>query len=121
MKLPEFEVGRITLGDLVDLVAEQMPDQMAVEYLEPKRISHTYKEFNEICRKVAKGLMAMGVQKGDHIAIWANNVPEWLYLQFGSPKMGAVLVTVNTNYRSFELEYLLKQSDATTLFFNRRS
>ncbi|GAB6888501.1 AMP-binding protein [Desulfothermus okinawensis JCM 13304] len=116
MKLPEFEVGRITLGDLVDLVAEQMPDQMAVEYLEPKRISHTYKEFNEICRKVAKGLMAMGVQKGDHIAIWANNVPEWLYLQFGSPKMGAVLVTVNTNYRSFELEYLLKQSDATTLF-----
>ncbi len=115
LSLPKFEVGKITLGDLVDLVAEQMPDQMAVEYLEP-RISHTYREFNEICRQVAKGLMAMGVKKGDHIAIWANNVPEWLYLQFGSPKMGAVLVTVNTNYRAFELEYLLKQSDSTTLF-----
>ncbi|WP_461834568.1 AMP-binding protein [Desulfothermus sp.] len=116
MELPRFEVGKITLGDLVDLVAEQMPDQMAVEYLEPKRISHTYREFNEICRQVAKGLLAMGVKKGDHIAVWANNVPEWLYLQFGSPKMGAVLVTVNTNYRAFELEYLLKQSDSTTLF-----
>jgi fatty-acyl-CoA synthase len=115
MRLPEFEVGKITIGDLVDLVATQMPDQMAVEYLEP-RISHTYKEFNEICKDVAKGLMAMGVKKGEHIAIWANNVPEWLYLQFGSPKMGAVLVTVNTNYRAFELEYLLKQSDTTTLF-----
>lgn len=64
MKLPEFEVGRITLGDLVDLVAEQMPDQMAVEYLEPKRISHTYKEFNEICRKVAKALWPWESKKG---------------------------------------------------------
>ncbi len=114
-KLPEFEVGKVTIGQLVDIVAEQMPDQMAVEYLEPK-VRHTYKEFNEVCRQLAKGLMALGIKKGEHIAIWANNVPEWLYLQFGSPKMGAVLVTVNTNYRSFELEYLLKQSDTTTLF-----
>ncbi len=114
-KLPEFEVGKVTIGQLVDIVAEQMPDQMAVEYLEPE-VRYTYKEFNEVCRQVAKGLMALGLKKGEHIAIWANNVPEWLYLQFGSPKMGAVLVTVNTNYRSFELEYLLKQSDTTTLF-----
>ena len=114
-KLPEFEVGKVTIGELVDIVASQMPDQMAVEYLEPE-VRYTYKEFNEVCRNVAKGLMALGVKKGEHIAIWANNVPEWLYLQFGSPKMGAVLVTVNTNYRAFELEYLLKQSDTTTLF-----
>jgi len=60
--------------------------------------------------------MALGIQKGENIAIWANNVPEWVLLQFGSCKMGAVLVTVNTNYRSFELEYLMKQSDSTTLF-----
>ena len=57
----------------------------------------------------------MGWRKGDHIAIWANNVPEWLFTQFGTGKMGGVLVTVNTNYRSFELEYLMRQSDATTL------
>ena len=59
--------------------------------------------------------MALGIERGEHIAVWANNVPEWVYLQFGSARMGAVLVTVNTNYRAFELEYLLKQSDATTL------
>ena len=60
--------------------------------------------------------MALGIEKGEHIAIWANNVPEWVYCQFGTSKMGAVLVTVNTNYRAFEFEYLMKQSDATTLF-----
>jgi fatty-acyl-CoA synthase len=59
--------------------------------------------------------MKLGVQKGEHIAIWATNVPQWVITQFGSAKMGAVLVTVNTNYKIFELEYLLKQSDTTTL------
>jgi fatty-acyl-CoA synthase len=59
--------------------------------------------------------MALGIQKHEHIAIWANNVPEWVLAQFSTAKMGAVLVTVNTNYRSFELEYLMKQSDSTTL------
>ncbi|NEU36587.1 AMP-binding protein, partial [bacterium LRH843] len=56
-------------------------------------------------------------EKGDHIAVWATNVPEWLLLQFGSARAGAVLVTVNTNYQSSELHYLLKQSDAKALFF----
>jgi len=60
--------------------------------------------------------MALGIKKGDHIAVWANNVPEWVYLQFASAKIGAILVTVNTYYKSHELEYLLKQSDATSLF-----
>ncbi len=58
----------------------------------------------------------MGIKKGDHLAIWANNVPEWVILQFATPKIGAVLVTVNTAYKSSELEYVLKQSDSSTLF-----
>jgi fatty-acyl-CoA synthase len=60
--------------------------------------------------------MALGINKGDHIAVWAYNVPEWVYLQFASAKIGAILVTVNTYYKSHELEYLLKQSDSTSLF-----
>ena len=60
--------------------------------------------------------MKLGVKKGDHLAIWATNVPEWVVLQFATAKIGAVLVTVNTSYKSAELEYILKQSDATTLF-----
>ncbi|KJS13071.1 MAG: AMP-binding protein [Peptococcaceae bacterium BRH_c8a] len=114
MKGPQFEVGKVTIGQLVDLMAEQLEENIALMY--PQRgIKYNYREFQGVCNKVAKGLMALGVQKGENISVWANNVPEWIYAQFGSAKMGAVLVTVNTNYRSFELEYLLKQSDSTTI------
>ena len=114
MQLPEYEVGKTTIGQLVDLVAEQFGDRPAVKYYE-KGIYHTYAEFNTICNQVAKGLMALGIEPGEKVAVWANNVPEWLYCQFATGRMGAVLVTVNTAYKAFELEYLLKQSDATTL------
>ena len=114
MQLPMFEVGSITIGGLLDATAEQFGDSPAVRYHE-RQIYHTYAEFNAICNQVAKGLMALEIEPGEKVAIWANNVPESLYCQFATGKMGAVLVTVNTNYKSFELEYLLKQSDATTL------
>ncbi|BBO71199.1 AMP-binding protein [Desulfosarcina alkanivorans] len=114
MQRPQFELGQTTIGHLVDTVAEQFSDGKALEY-PGHHIGYTYDEFRVTCNRVAKGLMALGIERGDHIAIWANNVPQWVLTQFGSGKMGAVLVTVNTNYRSFELEYLLKQSDATTL------
>lgn len=104
----------ITVGGLLDRVASEHPDNEALVYTD-RGLRYTYREFNEYCRQVAKGLMALGIQKGEHIAIWATNVPEWVTLQFATGKMGAVLVTVNTNYKTFELEYLLKQSDSTTL------
>jgi fatty-acyl-CoA synthase len=81
-----------------------------------RQLRLSYREFDALCDRVAKGLLAMGIRKGDHVAIWATNVPEWVILQFASAKMGAILVTVNTNYKAVELEYLLKQSDSTTLF-----
>lgn len=114
MKAPHFEIGKITIGQMVDLMADELGDNIALMYPE-RGIKLSYREFRDVCNQVAKGLMALGVQKGEHIAVWANNVPQWIYAQFGSAKMGAVLVTVNTSYRSFELEYLLKQSDSTTL------
>ncbi len=114
MKLPQFTVGETTIGQLVDTVAEEFGDCKAVEY-HKLGINYNYREFRGVCNDAAKGFMALGIEKGEHIAIWANNVPQWLYTQFSTGKMGAVLVTVNTNYRSFELEYLMKQSDATTL------
>ncbi len=114
MDIPKYEVGKTTIGQLVDIVADQFGDSKALMY--PNMgIDYNYKEFRDVCNQVAKGFMALGIDKGEHIAIWANNVPEWVYTQFGTGKMGAVLVTVNTNYRSFELEYLMKQSDSTTL------
>ena len=57
----------------------------------------------------------MGVQKGDHVAMWATNYPQWVISMFAAAKIGAALVTVNTNYKKFELEYLMKQSDSMTL------
>lgn len=108
------KLDRVTIGDLLDRVAAEHPENEALVYSD-RNLRYRYQEFNEICRQVARGLMALGIQKGEHIAVWATNVPEWVTLQFATGKMGAVLVTVNTNYKTFEAEYLLKQSDTTTL------
>ena len=108
------ELLHLTIGKLLEKTAANAPDHEAVVY--PDRgLRYTYREFDQLCRKVAKGLMALGIDKGEHVAIWASNTPEWLTAQFASAKTGAVLVTVNTNYQLSELEYVLKQSDATTL------
>ncbi|ABA89204.2 acyl-CoA synthetase, AMP-forming [Syntrophotalea carbinolica DSM 2380] len=104
-----------TMGQLLEHMAIKYPDNDALVYPD-QGLRYSYKEFNAICDGVAKGLLAMGVGKGDHIAIWATNVPQWVILQFASAKIGAILVTVNTNYKAVELEYVLKQSDTTTLF-----
>ncbi|EPR13257.1 AMP-binding protein [Ruminiclostridium papyrosolvens] len=104
----------ITVGSLLDDMAKRYPDHDCALYTD-RPFRKTYSEFNELCNKVAKSFLKMGIKKGDHIAIWATNVPEWLITLFASAKIGAVLVTVNTNYKVFELEYLLKQSDTNTL------
>lgn len=109
-----MEVGKITIGQLLDEITSRFPDNEALVYRE-LGIRYTYRQFNEVCKRAARGFLKLGVKKGDHVSIWANNVPEWVLTQFSTSKMGAVLVTVNTNYRTFELEYLLRQSDSTTL------
>lgn len=104
----------VTIGKLLEKTAEQYGDNEAVVYHE-LGLRHSYREFEKICRKAARGFMSLDIEKGEHIAIWASNKPEWLISQFSTAKMGGVLVTVNTNYRTSELEYLLKQSDSTTI------
>lgn len=108
------ELVHKTIGNLLDETVSHYPDKEAVVYVETG-LRYSYKEFQEICNQVAKGLMNLGIKKGDHIAVWASNKPEWLITQYASAKIGAVLVTVNTSYQSKELEYLLRQSEATTL------
>jgi fatty-acyl-CoA synthase len=75
-----------------------------------------YREFNARVDEAARGLLALGIGKADHVAIWATNVPEWVVLQFATARIGAVLVTINPAYRPFELHYVLRQSDAKALF-----
>ncbi|SEQ54702.1 fatty-acyl-CoA synthase [Virgibacillus subterraneus] len=104
----------LTVGELLEKQVNLYPDQEAVVYPE-LNLRKTYKEFNEIANKAAKGLMSLGIEKGENVAIWSDNKPEWITSQFATGKMGAVLVTVNTSYQAKELEYLLKQSESTTL------
>ncbi|WP_226677684.1 AMP-binding protein [Mesobacillus jeotgali] len=103
-----------TVGELLEVQAKKYPEHEAVVYAD-RDLRMNYKEFNMLCRKAARGLMSLGVKKAEHIAAWSSNTPEWVVSQFATGKMGAVLVTVNTNYRTAELEYLLKQSDSTTI------
>ena len=107
---PSSLVG-ITFGKLLDLLEEKYPDNLCVKYRDPD-YKRTFSEFNREAEKAAKGFLSIGIGKGDHIAIWATNVPEWLVTFFAAAKIGAVLVTVNTNYKIFEAEYLLRQSDS---------
>ena len=104
-----------TIGEILENTTKKYPNNDAVIY--PKKLRLSYNEFNAYVDKLAKALIAIGIQKNDHIAIWANNVPEWLFIQFATAKIGATLVTINTYYKTQELSYLLKHADITTLFF----
>ena len=109
------EALHFTVGGILEEMAQRFPTNDALVYPE-RNIRYNYQQFNDLCDRVAKGLLAMGIKKGDHLSIWATNVPEWVIVQFASAKIGAVLVTVNTSYKSSELDYVLKQSDSKMLF-----
>ncbi|MCL2099799.1 MAG: AMP-binding protein [Oscillospiraceae bacterium] len=100
----------ITFGNLLNMLEEKYPENLCVKYCD-RDYTRTFAEFNREVEKAAKGFMALGIKRDDHIAIWATNIPEWLITFFAAAKIGAVLVTVNTNYKIFEAEYLLRQSD----------
>ena len=108
------KLWEITLGDLLDYQADRYPDQDCVIYND-RPFRTTYREFRDMVNLVAKGFLKLGVKKGDHVSMWGANVPEWQLALWAAAKIGAVLVTVNTAYKIFEAEYLLRQSDTHTL------
>ena len=103
-----------TIGSFLEERVKQFPENEALVYAD-RDLRWNYRDFNKHADEVAKALMAIGLEKGDHFAVWTTNVPEWPGLQFASGKMGAPLVTINTNYRAMELEYILQQSDARAI------
>jgi fatty-acyl-CoA synthase len=115
MDLESFALQEKTLGALLDETIARFPRHDAVVHYE-RDLRQSWSEFGADVDRLAKGLMAMGVQKGDRVAIWATNVPHWVTLMFATARIGAILVTVNTSYRDKELEYLLRQSECQTLF-----
>lgn len=115
-----------TIGDLLDRRAVELPTQEAIvyscypEFGDAFNIRWTYQEYRERANAVAKGLMALGLHKGDHIAVWAANIPEWLLFEMAAAKLGLVLVTINPLLQAAEVEYILKQGDVQALFFMAR-
>jgi len=103
-----------TLGELLEKRAKEFPDVDAVVYVD-RDYRMTWKQFNESVDDIAKGLMALGVKKGDKLAIWATNVPHWTSVQFATAKIGAILLTINTNYKTAEIDYILRQSETEHL------
>ncbi len=103
-----------TLGDWLEQWAREIPDQEYIVYSD-RDLRFTWKQFNERVDNMAKGLMSIGVGKGTHVGIWAQNVPDWLTFLYACAKLGAVAITVNTNYKSHELAFVIENSDMHTL------
>ncbi|MDX6380464.1 MAG: fatty-acyl-CoA synthase [Rubrobacteraceae bacterium] len=112
------DVEGLTVGGLLDLVTERRPQDDALVYVD-RGLRYSYTEFKDVVEKCARALMVLGLEKGDHVAMWGQNVPEWVILQFATGKIGAVLVTINPAYKSNELRYVLEQSDAAALFLTQ--
>lgn len=112
--MKNYELSTRTLGEWVEYWAEQTPDKDYIVYAD-RGLRFTWKEFNERVNHLAKGMLAIGIGKGTHVGLWATNVPDWLTFLYACARIGAVCVTVNTNYKQNELEYLCEHSDMHTL------
>lgn len=104
----------LTFPQVLDRMVQEFPDQYAFRYT-VMDYTRTYSQFRDDVDTFARSLIALGVKPGDHVAIWATNVPQWYITFWATTKIGAVLVTVNSAYKIHEAEYLLRQSDTHTL------
>jgi len=109
----------LTIGDLVDRAAMLYGDAPALVYDDAAlgvELELTFLEARAEARRVAKGLLALGIERGEHVAVWAPNLPEWVLLELSLGMIGAVLVAVNPLFRAAELRYVVEQGDVSTLF-----
>lgn len=122
-------VDGLTLSGILRWTAARFPDRDAavfchlgpdgrtpLENATRNCFRSTWREFDADVDRAARSLIALGIRKGEHVAVWATNRPEWLLLQFGCARIGAVLVNINPAYRAHELGYVLRQSDSAVLF-----
>jgi fatty-acyl-CoA synthase len=103
-----------TIGAVLRGTATCLASQPAAFFPE-RGFTATYAEFDRQVDEAARALMALGIERGDHVAIWATNWPQWVITQFATARIGSVLININPAYRVSELEYVLKQSDAKLL------
>lgn len=113
--MSDFVLRERTLGQILDETVRRFPDKDALIQIGHDR-RQTWSEFADSVDQLARGLMAMGIQPGEKVALWATNVPNWLPLMFATARIGVILLAVNTNYRDSELEYLIRQSECENFF-----
>jgi fatty-acyl-CoA synthase len=104
----------LTIGDMFDQIAARYPDNEAL-VSRHQGLRYTYRQFRAEVDRCARALMALGVEKGERIGIWAPNCAEWAIIQFATSKLGAILVNINPSYRLNEVEYALRQSGCSWL------
>ena len=109
-----LQLSEKTLGDYLEHWTKETPDREYIVYSD-RDLRFTWSQFNARVDDMARGLIAIGVTKGTHVGLWAQNVPDWLTFLYACAKIGAVCITVNTNYKQNELEFLVKDSDMHTL------
>ncbi len=107
-------VDGLTIGQVLRETARRVPDRTAVVFSE-RDWRMTWAQLDREIDRVARGLLGLGLRRGDHAGVWATNVPEWLLLQFATARIGVVLVTINPSYRPAELAYVLAQADIKAL------
>src|SRR4051812_19108559 len=111
-------VRDVTLGQLLEQTARAAPDRIALISGVPDAALRRQWTYSELCteaQRTARALLSR-FQPGDRIAVWAQNLPEWIMLEFGAAMAGMVLVTVNPGFRTREVEYVLKQSRSAGVF-----
>ena len=101
-----------TIGNLVNDASDRFNTREAIVFNNKR---WTFKEFQEDVARSAKALISIGIKRGEKITLWMPNCPEWLHIFFAAAQIGAVLVPINTRLRTSDLQYVLKQSDTTTL------
>ena len=107
-------LSELTLGDYLREQVKIDPDHQFMVY--PDRdLSWTYAEFDKRTDSLARGLLYIGMRPGDHLGVWARNIPDWVTFMYACAKIGVVMVTMNPVFKSHELDYVLKQSDMKAL------
>ena len=110
----ELPLLGLTIGDLFDQTAARYPDNEALVCCQ-QGLRYSYRELKGEVDRCARALMALGIEKGQRVGIWAPNRAEWTITQFATSKIGAILVNINPSYRLNEVQYALRQSGCTWL------
>ncbi|MDA3864367.1 MAG: AMP-binding protein, partial [Deltaproteobacteria bacterium] len=121
VKNPSYDYGStdypmmyLTIGEMLEQTANKHPDNEALISKE-QNIRFTYKKFNRVVSDLAKGMLSIGIKRGDRVGLWATNRWEWTAVQFATAKIGAICVNINPAYRTHELKYALDQSETQSI------